>query len=294
MKTILNSLFAIIILSAFTSCDQIDSDIIANFGKEIKNDTANVDTTGGEDTVEVRMRKVLVEDYTGHTCPNCPRAATELKALEALYGEKIVAMALHVSTTFAEPQPPTYTADYRTDEGTEIDDFFNVSAAGLPKGMVNRRLIQGSRILPYQSWGGEIGNIINAPLDAWISMKNTYNTAQNKVTTDLKIDFENSINDEVKLCVFLVQDSIISPQKDLDSPTGKVIDYVHMHMLRKGLTSAFGESIVTNPNSATPEISKSYSLVLSSDQIPEHCKIVAFIYKASNFEIIQVQEKHVK
>ncbi|HRG58594.1 MAG TPA: Omp28-related outer membrane protein [Bacteroidia bacterium] len=294
MKTILHSFFAIIILSAFTACDQIDSDIIANFGKEIKNDTTNVDTTGGEDTIEVRERKVLVEDYTGHTCPNCPRAATELKTLEALYGEKIVAIALHVSTTFAEPQPPTYTADYRTTEGTEMDDFFNVSAAGLPKGMVNRKLIQGSRILPYQSWGGEIGNIINAPLDAWISMKNSFNTAQNKVTTDLKIDFENSINDEIKLCVFLVQDSIISPQKDLDSPTGKIIDYVHMHMLRKGLTSAFGESIITNPNASTPEITKSYSLVLSSDQIPEHCKIVAFIYKASNFEIIQVQEKHVK
>lgn len=294
MKTILHSFFAIIILSAFTACDQIDSDIIANYGKEIKNDTTEVDTTGGEDTVEVRMRKVLVEDYTGHTCPNCPRAATELKTLEGLYGEKIVAMALHVSTTFAEPQPPTYTADYRTDEGTEMDNFFGVSAAGLPKGMVNRRLIQGSRIIPYQSWGGEIGNIINAPLDAWISMKNTYNASQNKVTSDLKIDFENSINDEIKLCVFLVQDSIISPQKDLDSPTGKVIDYVHMHMLRKGLTSAFGESIITNPNASTPEITKSYSLVLSSDQIPEHCKIVAFIYKASNFEIIQVQEKHVK
>lgn len=292
MKTTILKIFTLLFLSVMIGCDEIDDDIIANYGKEIS--TTPTDTTSSEDTTEVKMRKVLVEDFTGHTCPNCPRAATELKALEALYGEKIVAMALHVSATFAEPQPPTYTADYRTPEGTEIDDFFNVSAAGLPKGMVNRRLIQGSRILPYQSWGGEIGNVINTPLDAWISMKNTYNAAQNKVTTDLKIDFENSISDEIKLCVFLVQDSIISTQKDLDSPTGKVTDYVHMHMLRKALTNAFGESIVTNPTAATPEISKSYSLVLSSEQIPEHCKIVAYIYRASNYEIIQAQEKHIK
>lgn len=292
MKTTILKIFTLLFFSVMIGCDEIDDDIIANYGKEIS--TTPTDTTSSEDTTEVKMRKVLVEDFTGHTCPNCPRAATELKALEALYGEKIVAMALHVSATFAEPQPPTYTADYRTPEGTEIDDFFNVSAAGLPKGMVNRRLIQGSRILPYQSWGGEIGNVINTPLDAWISMKNTYNAAQNKVTTDLKIDFENSISDEIKLCVFLVQDSIISTQKDLDSPTGKVTDYVHMHMLRKALTNAFGESIVTNPTAATPEISKSYSLVLSSEQIPEHCKIVAYIYRASNYEIIQAQEKHIK
>jgi thiol-disulfide isomerase/thioredoxin len=293
MKTLIKTIICILSISSLISCDQIDSDIIANYGKEIN--TAPPDTGTGEDTTtEVRMRKVLVEDFTGHTCPNCPRAATELKTLETLYGEKIVAIALHVSNNFAEPQPPTYTADYRTPEGTEIDDFFNVSLAGLPKGMVNRRFVQGSRIISYQSWGSEIGSFINTPLDAWISMTNTYNASQNKVTTDLMIDFENSINDEVKLCVFLVQDSIISPQKDLDSPTGKVIDYVHMHMLRKALTSAFGESIITNPTADTPEISKSYSLVLSADQIPEHCKIVAYIYKASTYEIIQVQEKHVK
>jgi hypothetical protein len=65
-------------------------------------------------------------------------------------------------------------------------------------------------------------------------------------------------------------------------------------MLRKGLTPAFGESIVTNPTSATPEIAKTYSLVLAPDNVPEHCKIVAYIYKASNYEVIQVQEKHVK
>lgn len=293
MKTIIKTIFSVLLISSLFGCDQIDSDIVANYGKEITT-VAPPDTTVEQDTTEVRIRKILVEDFTGHTCPNCPRAANELKTLEDLYGEKIVAMALHVSTTFAEPQPPTYTADYRTPEGTEIDDFFNVSAAGLPKGMVNRRLVQGSRIIPYQSWGGEIGNIINSPLDAWISMKNSFNASQNKVTTDLKIDFENSINDEIKLCVFLVQDSIISPQKDLDSPTGKVIDYVHMHMLRKALTSAFGETIVTNPTADTPEISKSYSLVLSSEQVPEHCKIVAYIYKATTYEIIQVQEKHVK
>jgi hypothetical protein len=139
-----------------------------------------------------------------------------------------------------------------------------------------------------------VGNIINTPLDAWISMKNTYDAGLNRVTTDLKIDFENAISDEVKLCVFLVQDSIVSPQKDLDSPGGKNLNYVHNHMLRKGLSPAFGETIATNPTALSPEISKSYSLVLLPEWKPEHCKIIAYIYKVSNYEIIQVQEKHVK
>lgn len=291
MKSIVNFFLSFGLILSLNACDEIDSEIVANYGKE---KTTPEDTAAGVDTTEVRMRKVLLEDFTGHTCPNCPRAATAVKTLEGLYGEKIVAMALHVSATFAEPQPPTYTADYRTNEGTDIDDFFGVSAAGLPKGMVNRLLIQGSRIIPYQSWGGEIGNIINAPMDAWIGMTNSYDAAQKKVTTNLKIDFETAISDEIKLCVFLVQDSIVSPQKDLDAPGGKNLNYVHMHMLRKGLTSAFGEVIITNPTADTPEISKTYSLVLTQDQVPEHCKIVAYMYKASNYEVIQAQEKHIK
>jgi hypothetical protein len=291
MKSFLKLFISFGLLLTLFACDEVDSDIVANYGKE---NTTPEDTTGGGDTTEIRIRKVLLEDFTGHTCPNCPRAATAIKTLEDLYGEKVVAMALHVSATFAQPQPPTYTADYRTNEGTDIDDFFGVSAAGLPKGMVNRLLIQGSRIIPYQSWGSEIGNIINAPMEAWIGMTNSYDAAQNKVTTNLKIDFETAINDEIKLCVFLVQDSIISPQKDLDSPGGKNLNYVHMHMLRKGLTSAFGETIISNPTANTPEISKTYSLALAQDQVPEHCKIIAYIYKASNYEVIQAQEKHIK
>jgi hypothetical protein len=291
MKTILKSIFVVLLLSMLNACDYVDREVVKNFGKE---EVTPPDTTGGGDTTEVRIRKVLIEDYTGHTCPNCPRAATEIKNLEELYGEKVVAIALHVSATFAEPSPPTYPAEYRTTEGTAIDDFFNISAAGLPKGMINRKGYQGNHIIPYQSWGAEVGNIINTPLDAWISMKNTYDEALNKVTTDLKIDFENTITDEVKLCVFLVQDSIVSPQKDLDAPGGKNLNYVHNHMLRKGLTPAFGETIATNPSAITPEIEKSYSLVLLPEWEPEHCKIIAYIYKASNYEVIQVQEKHVK
>ena len=160
--------------------------------------------------------------------------------------------------------------------------------------MINRRGYQGNHIIPYQSWSSEVSNIIDTPLDAWISMKNTYDANLNKVTTDLKIDFENSFNEEIKLCVFLIQDSIVSPQKDATAPGGKVLDYVHKHMLRKGLTPAFGETIVTNPTASTPEITKSYSLVLQPDWVAERCKIVAYIYKVSNYEVIQVQEKDVK
>lgn len=280
----------------FTACDKISSDVVANDGKELPgNGNAGTDTTSTDTTAtEVRMRKILIEDFTGHECPNCPRAALEIKTIEDLYGEKVVAMALHVSETFAAPVPPEFPADYRTTEGTAIDNFFGISSAGLPKGMVNRRGFQGQHIFSYFAWSTEVSNLVNLPLDAWIGMTNTYNATLNQVTTDLKIDFETSIIGDVKVCAFLVQDSIISPQKDNTATGGKNLNYVHNHMLKKGLTPAFGEIIATDPTASTPAISKTYSLVLLPEWKPEHCKIIAYIYKASNYEIIQVQEKKVK
>lgn len=286
MKALLKVFFFLTAISLFNACDYVDREVVANYGKE---KTTPEDTSGGVDTTEVRMRKFLIEDFTGHRCPNCPSAATEIKLIEELYGEKVVAMAMHVTGQFAGPNT-AFPADYRTPEGTEIDNFFGISASGLPKGMINR-MGYPNTIIDDDNWRTQMSNIINTPIDAWIGMENTYNESLNKVTTDLKIDFENNINDDVKICVFLVQDSIISPQTD---GTVVIPNYVHMHMLRKALTPAFGELLISNPTSATPEISKSYSVVLSSDNIPEHCKIVAYIYKASNYEIIQVQEKHVK
>ncbi len=291
MKSILKLTVALCTLTLLNACDYIDKDIVANYGKE---NTTPQDTTTNTDSTETRTRIVLLEDFTGHLCPNCPQAATEVKNIENLFGEKVVAMALHVSETFAAPAPPSFPAEYRTTEGTAIDDFFKISDAGLPKGMINRRGYQGQHILPFQSWSTEVNNIINTPLDAWISMKNTFDENQKKVSVHLKIDFENPINDEVKLCVFLLQDSIISPQKDANAPGGKVVDYVHNHMLRKGLTPAFGESIATNPDKNTLPIERDYSLVLLPEWKPEHCKIVAYIYKVGNYEVVQAQEKPVK
>jgi hypothetical protein len=243
-----------------------------------------------------KMRKVFVEVFTGHTCPNAVLANNQLKTIKDTYGPKVVAMSLHVSSNFASPTLPDYTADYRTIEGTAIDDFFNISATGLPLGMVNRRGFQGNHILPYQSWSSEISNIINTPLDAWIEMNNNYDEGLKKVTTELKINFEKSINDEIKLCVFLVEDSVISAQKDINGsgPGGLITNYVHMNMLRIGLTPAFGEPIITNPSTSSSQIIKSYTVTLAPENNQNNCKIVAYVYKANNYEILQVQEKKIK
>ena len=87
-------------------------------------------------------KKVLIEDFTGHLCPNCPDAARELEAIHDIYGDQIIAIAIHVSKSFARPYPasqaPNFQYDFRTNWGTNWDAFYGISNAGLPRGMINR------------------------------------------------------------------------------------------------------------------------------------------------------------
>lgn len=241
-----------------------------------------------------KMRKVFVEVFTGHTCPNAALANNQLKTIKDTYGPKIVAMSLHVSSTFAAPLLPNFIADFRTTEGTALDDFFNISATGLPKGMVNRKGFSANNILAYSSWETEVNSILNSPIEAWVEINNTYDEVQKKVTAEVKINFEKNTNDEIKLCVFLVEDNVISPQKDISAPGGIITNYPHMNMLRKALTPTFGESIITNPTTSAPQINKSYTFTLAPENNQDYCKIIAYVFKASNYEILQVQEKNIK
>ena len=86
-------------------------------------------------------KNVLIEDFTGHLCSNCPQAAREISAIHDVYGDQIIALAIHTSTSFARPYLASQTGfqyDFRTTWGEAWDNKFGASAIGLPRGMVHR------------------------------------------------------------------------------------------------------------------------------------------------------------
>src|SRR5512133_2768801 len=66
----------------------------------------------GSDTITGPVRKVLLEDYTGHKCVNCPKAAMDARVMEEALGGRLILMAVHAGY-FAEPASTgEFTADY--------------------------------------------------------------------------------------------------------------------------------------------------------------------------------------
>jgi hypothetical protein len=86
-----NRLPAILALAVFISgCDEITG---------LKRQPVVTSPPPGDSVV----KKVLVEDYTGHTCGNCPAAARMLNdTIKPLYGDRLIVLGIHAGY-FAEP-----------------------------------------------------------------------------------------------------------------------------------------------------------------------------------------------
>jgi hypothetical protein len=283
MKTLIRILSFSVFILLVSSCDIIDEP----FARETV-----IDTT---DTIK---RKVLLEDYTGHTCINCPTAAVIAQEKKDLYGNKIVVMAVHAGY-FALPQSDPYSTDFRTPAGNELDNFFGVSTQGLPKGMVNRMEYSGSRIIAPDKWGAAIGEIIDLPPDAYIELGLTYDQASRKLSGDCHVKFINQIDGTFRFCLCLIENNIVAAQKNNNQSIGTTPDwlnYVHQHVLRAAINGTWGEEI--NPGGPI-ETGLKYHLSFTNFEILpvwkyEDCAVVAFVFNADTKEVIQAEEMDIE
>jgi hypothetical protein len=246
--------------------------------------------------VSTHVKRVLLEDYTGHTCVNCPRAAVTARELKEDYGDKLVLMAVHAGFFANVFASGNYTYDFRTPAGTEWDTFFGIGAAGNPNGMVNRKKISNTYVISPGDWDDVIATTIaEAPL-LDIHIINEYTPEENKLCTHIQTEFLETIDRDLKLIVAITEDSIVAPQKNNDPLVGatpEILDYVHMHVLRGTITTTWGSTIASLGTSNPTSIIKSYRYQIPAKLVPKNCRIIAFVYDDDTKEVLQAAEAEV-
>ncbi len=266
-----------VILFAFLfACDTIDNPL-----KEVS------DSTCGDKNDPVPIRKILLEDYTGHKCPNCPDAARILEDISDTYCDHIIPVGVHVGY-FAIPDD-NFPADYRTETGEQLDAYYKVSDQGLPNGLVNRSEYNGETILGRTNWATAVSLIYMLNPDVDISIESSYNTITKKITATITAEYLSAVNYNMNLGLYVTEDSIVSSQKD---GAITIEDYVHRHVLRKGITGAFGENFASSA-AFGDVLEKTFTFDTNEDWNINHCELVAFISKSSTNEIIQAESEQV-
>ena len=284
MKKIIYTIAILIsILSINTSCDKV---------KDVRDPNAEV-IKGN--------RKVLVEDYTGHKCGNCPAAADTLKYLAKKYPGQVVGLAIHAG--FFANINVAYPTDLRNAVSTAYDNLFGVSLAGNPNGLINRAGYgTGGFIKAYSTWEGEVAQMLSRPAKFEIKIRNTFSASNNNLNSSITVKSLTNNTGIYKLVVLLSEDSIIAEQLDYRLPSGSQLipDYEFSHVLREAVNSTWGDPVFVGGavvNDSTVKAFPNYAI--NSVYNAAKCHIIAYVYDAdpnspTYYEILQVEEAHVK
>lgn len=265
----LNSFLFILIFAfcllpfAFVSCDIIEPPFI--------------EETDPPDSLLNDPQNILLLEFTGHTCKSCPKAHRTLDELISLYGNRIVPVAFHLGF-FALPQGgDRYTTDFRTAEGTVLEDHFPIIS--FPTGTV-QSFAPGS-LQNYTAWSGSVSALMTDESPVQVTLTSDYEESSREAL--IQVDLEGSEIDltDHYLAVYLTESGIIDWQKDEEAPVQDVADYVHDHVFRTSFNGVWGELIGSQQ-------SFGYGLTLDPEWQSMACHVIAIIYDASNQSVLQV------
>lgn len=227
---------------------------------------------------QVGGRCVLIEDFTGQNCPNCPKATKVIEQLQAQYtGDTVIAVAIH-SGPFGVWDTPGRLG-LRTKTGDEYFKHFNIEAQ--PSGIINR--FGGP--LQFSMWTAATQYMLKQQSKLNLALSNQYDPATRQVNISLQaVGTQGDINGKVQ--IWLTEDSIIAYQ--IDGRT-EIEKYTHNHVFRDAVNGTWGEDFKLGEGQSR-ELSYSYKLPEAWEA--KHVSVVAFVYNDQE-GVLQVTRKAV-
>lgn len=230
------------------------------------------------DKVEVR-KKVLIEDFTGQKCINCPKAVETIESMQKEYGkENIIAVGIHAG-------PLAYKGSSSkiglfTETGQKYYEHWGIEAP--PIGLINR---QGGK-LNITDWPKAVREAISQTAPINIEISNTYDEATKSVKIDVK---KVGITDATtgKLQVWVIENNITAMQLMPDGTNNP--NYVHNHVFRATVNGLWGDDFAINKDETK---TNQYTLTLDEKWVADNVSIVAFVYNDNGVQ--QVECKPIK
>lgn len=253
----------------------------------------NTNTGGNSGSTADFTKAVLVEEFTGVRCVNCPGGAQALKVIGAQYPERLIVVGIH-SGTFSIPFSDSK-YNFESPNSNELETLLG-PPQGYPSAVLNRKVFDGetSRQLSRKSWDGYIAQEMALTSTIGIEIDNDYNTNTRLLKSSVKLSSKDlDESQDYRISVLLLESKLIDLQ---DTPSGKDKEYEHNHVLRRFITSTGGEVVTVDQlkSGATLE----YETDLERDFKEKNMSVVVFINSieanGEPKEVIQVREKDIQ
>lgn len=265
----------------FNQCDKIEGPYYETFNKEdVTVEFPDIDPS----TV---YRKVLIEEFTGHRCQNCPDGHRTLEQLQQQYGDTLVAIGIHC-TSLAKPSGSLYSYDFRTDAGNSIKQDYDIN--GIPSAIIN--MVYENNGWPIEQWANVIRSVDRSQVVAAIQLINEYDAESQVLKANAKVTLLKEYSNPLQLAFYLVEDGIVKPQKDGDQD---IENYVHNHVLRAAINDTYGMLLKDGEpfNVGESETLASSIDMSGTDWNSQNCYVVAVLFNPMVREVVQVEKLNV-
>jgi hypothetical protein len=239
------------------------------------------------------LRNVLIEDYTGHRCPNCPPTATAVHNTVLTNPTRIFETSVHSGPTglgsFQETDA-TYPEVFYNTASLELGTFFGSQPGtgffGNPRITINRIKTGTDMTTTAASLATMVPNALATPLKVNIQSASNYFSSTRGVFLHTEVDvLDNSLTD-LGIVVYVVEDSMVAPQTNGPSTN---YNYVHRDILRGTIDGAtFGKTLNSTYLNANGNYYVNYSYLLPTDLDPDNTHLLIYVYDKVTYEVYQV------
>jgi hypothetical protein len=242
------------------------------------------------------LRNVLIEDYTGHTCNNCPTAAITAHDLEIANPNRVFATGIHAGpggmTNFQNftPSADKFYTNHTNEHGLAYGLFFQngYNFFGNPQGTVNRATVANKMFDLHGTWASRVGTIL-ADTDLKFNLQAVVNFYEETKGGYLHVEIEKitSAAIETNMVVYVVRNEQVDWQKmpnNSDNP-----DYVHEHKHLGNIDNqTWGRPLLTGSLPAGDKVYENYDFALPEGLNAADIHFLVYVYDVISLEILQV------
>lgn len=221
-------------------------------------------------------RNVLIEDFTGQRCVNCPKATDAIHEIQEVYGENVIAVAIH-SGPFGGVSARN--PGLMNDTGKEYWNKWFSSTQGQPVAKINR----GEATNGYENWSAIVADCLSQETDVVIEATVEFDKTNGQGA--VKVLTTANAGRKANLQVWLTEDAIVAPQTLPDGSRNN--EYVHNHVFRSAVNGTWGEAITYTESVGS--YNYNFTIDEATGWIPDNMHAVVFVYDDNGVEqVVQV------
>lgn len=232
-------------------------------------------------------KNVLIEDFTGQKCSNCPKAAETAHNIQTTFGaDHIIVVAMHGGSLSASADSDEQ--GLANNESKAYNERF-MGKNSYPMGSVDRGVVT-----KHDQWSNTALKRLTVQPKVDLSINSNdiaYDAATHKL--NLKVGVKANADVTGKLQVWLIEDGVVAYQ---ETPEDIVFDYTHNHVFRATLNGMDGDELTLSHQQT---VQKEYTYTLPDFSVwknntpwnVQHLSVVAFYYNASDGVMQVISQK---